>query len=313
MKFYRNLIILAIVLIGLIVTYIFVPKKNETENGVGFSASNTIVKTFKVDDIKEIALKNFSGSVVLERIAQDWKMTAPAEYKLDTISVSSFVKNICNFKALDIIDDKPTDISVYGLKSPTAVLTVKTKNGISTHFKIGSALPVGSGYYLMTSDSNIVYSISDFMAGDILRTSAEFRDKTIFAFSKKDVSYITVSKQGKDLFKLKRNKAGWDVITLETKAGDSKKIESVIDKLSMLKVKEFINPNSYNKEEILGEKDRYTIVIGIEKQPELKLLVGKDLDEGSTYAEKVGSQEVFTVYKGDVNFVSQSPKELVKN
>ena len=312
MKFYRNLIILSIVLLALITTYILVPKKNETGKDLNVSGSKITVKTFKTEDMKEISIKNSSGTIVLTKVAQDWKMTNPTDFKLDTISVTSFVKNIRNFKAMDIINKKPSDLTVYGLKTPNAILTVRTKNGVSTHFKLGGQLPTGNGYYLMTSDGLVVYSISDFAAGDILRTSAEFRDKTVFAFNKKDVSFVSISKQGKVLFKFKRNAAGWDVIADTTKAGDSKKIENVIDKLSSLKVKEFINPLSYVKENVIGESNSYTIAIGIDKQPELRLIVGEDKDEGSIYVEREGPKEVFAVYKGDVDFVRSNMNDFIK-
>lgn len=310
-KFYRNLIILSIVLGVLIITYVFVPK-NENEKGINVPESNIAVKTFKIEEVKEVYIKNFSGIITLEKIAKDWKMTSPADYKLDNVSVTSFIKNICNFKATNIVDNKPSDLALYGLKNPAAIMTVKTNNGIATHFKLGDKLPTGDGYYLMTSDGLTVYSINDFSAGDILRTTGEFRDKTVFNFNKKDVSYVSVSLQKKVLFKLKRNKAGWDVIADTTKAGDNKKVENTIDKLSLLKVKEFINPLSYVKENVIGENTSYTIAIGFDKKPELKLIVGENKDEGSTYAKKEGSEEVFAAYKGDVDFVRNGFEDFIK-
>lgn len=315
MKFYRNLIILSIVLIALIVTYVFLPKKDETDKGLETDKSNVTIKTIKNEDVKEISLKNFSGTIVLTKEGKDWKMTRPKDYQLDYLSVTSFVKNITNFKAVDLIDSMPSELELYGLKTPTAVLTVKTQNGISTNFKLGSKLPTENGYYLMTSDSSAVYSVNNFSAGDLLRTTAEFRDKTILSFDKKNVSYLTVSQKGKDLIKFNRNKADWDVVNDVSKVaitGDKKKINSIIDKLSSLKIKEFVNPITIDREDVIGSDNSYTITIGIDKKPELKLIVGKDKDEASTYAQKENSEEVFAVYKGDVDFVRSKAVDFMK-
>ncbi|MGE5473243.1 MAG: DUF4340 domain-containing protein [Ignavibacteriales bacterium] len=315
MKFYRNLIILSVVLLALVITYAFLPKKDETEKELGTPNSNLTIKTFKNEDVKEISLKNFSGTIVLTKIGKDWKMTRPRDYQLDNVYVTSFTKNIFNFKAMDIIDEKPSDLSIYGLNSPDAVLTVKTKNGTSTNFKLGTKLPTENGYYLMTSDSAVVYSINNFSAGDLLRTTGEFRDKTIFAFNKKDVAYLAISQKGKVLFRFNKNKNNWDVVNDVNKiavAGDKKKIENIIDKLSSLKIKEFLNPITVDKEEVIGSSVSYTITIGIDKKPELKLIVGKDKDEASTYAEKESLDEVFALYKGDVDFVHSKAEEFMK-
>lgn len=298
------------VLIALIITYVFVPKKNE--NNFNVPQSSIVIKSFKAEEIREISIKNFSGEITIVNAANNWRMAAPADYKLDSVSVAGFVKNVCNFKASDIINNQPSDLNIYGLKAPAAELTVKLKDGKAAQFKLGSKLPTGSGYYLMASDSAAVYSVNDFTAGDILRTAGEFRDKTIFNFNKKSVAFLSVSKQGKTLFQFKRNNIGWDVVTAAAKAGDNKKIENIIDKLSTLKVKEFINPLSYTKETVIGRNNSYTITIGVDKQPALKLIVGQDKDEESIYAEKEGSTEVFTVYKGDVNFVRNKLEEFIK-
>ena len=173
MRFYRNLIILAVVFLALLAAYMFLPK-HDAENT---EAKKISVKSFNKDKVAKIELNNAKGLISFSKNGATWKMVEPKDYKLDKVSTDSFIKGVINVKADDIVEENTKDLDKYGLIKPSAKIIVKLTDGTNTIISLGSESPIGGAYYLKTSDSNTVYRVDSYTAGEFLRGLTEFRDK----------------------------------------------------------------------------------------------------------------------------------------
>jgi hypothetical protein len=173
MRFYRNLIILAVVFLALLAAYMFLPKQ-DTENP---KAKKISVKSFNKDKIVKIELNNSKGLISFSKSGTEWKMAAPKDYKLDKVSTDSFIKGIIDIKADDIVEQNAKDLDKYGLIKPSAKVIVNSTGGANTIIMLGGESPIGGAYYLKTSDSSTVYRVDSYTAGEFLKGLTEFRDK----------------------------------------------------------------------------------------------------------------------------------------
>lgn len=309
MRFYRNAIILAAVFAALLVTYIYLPKHSEEQD----ADKNIKIKTFNRESIAEVNLKNQQGIILLTKTENTWKMSKPQNYKLDKASTESFIDNISDFKAESIIEEKAQDIDKYGLKKPKAELTVKTLNGESTLFLIGDEVPIEGGYYLKTSDKEIIYRIDAYLAGDFLRSASEFRDKTVLELKPDDIAELVLLKQGVEILRFKKINNEWIVkIAEDEKKGDKTEIVNVVGKLASLKAKEFIQVKSSNDlSKYQLDKPIYEISIVFKDRTKKKLFIGKQEDT-IVYVQEGFSGEVFTIDKTEVGFIDKDFKAFTK-
>lgn len=173
MRFYRNVIILAVALAALVGVYLYLSNQEVQKT----KKDKVTVKSFDRNSIVQINLQNKQGTISLIKNQAEWKMLKPKEYKLNKVLTDSFINKMYKFEAEDIIEQKAQDLEKYGLKNPKSTITVKTSGGKSTAFMLGDETPGEEGYYLMTSDSNTVYRIDTYIAGEFLRSENEFIKK----------------------------------------------------------------------------------------------------------------------------------------
>lgn len=310
MKFYRNIIILLVVFIALGLTYIYLPKQEDKDSG----GEEITIKSISKDSMAEISLKNHNGLITLVRNGTDWNMIKPREYKLDKVSTESFVDNFTDLKSQGIVEENTQELKNYGLDNPEATLTVKTTDGKSISYLLGNETPIEGERYLKTSDSNTVYRVNSYIAGDLLRSSFEFRDKAVYQFKPEEVNTVVLTKQGKEFIRfVKENE--WSVVAAEGKSkGKQDEISSVVDKFSGLKIKESIvdDPEADLKKYGLDNPD-YTVLMLMKDGTKQELHVGKEKDDESLYVKKPGQTEVFTVSKEDISFIYKNTKDFIKN
>lgn len=308
MKFYRNAIILLVILAALGAAYAYMPKQNEKEK----DEKEVSVKVFPKDSISEVELQNQKGLLSLTKDDSEWKMSKPKSYKLDKVSTESFIEKVYSFKAQSVVEENAQDLDNFGLVKPKATLTVKTSDGKSTVFTLGDETTIGEGYYLKTSEGNTVYNIDSSMAGELLRSTSEFRDKALFGFKPEDVTSLMLMKQGKEAFEFAKT-TEWEVRTAEEKfKGDQTEIVNIIDKISSLKAKEFVidEPTAADLAKYGLDNPANSILITFKEGKKEKLLAGKEAGDGGLYFKEADSTEVLIVNKDDISFINKKVKEF---
>lgn len=310
MRFYRNVIILLLVLAALIAAYIFLPKPKDTQEN---SSTEVTVKTLVKDKIGEISIKNLNGNITLVKQGAEWNLSGPKTYKVDQLSTGSFIDQVSNVKADSVVEENAQDLGKFGLTDPQSTCVVKTTDGKSTTMLLGDQVPVEEGYYFKTSDSGTVYKIGTYTAGEFTRALSDFRDKTIYGFKTDDIAGFTLSKKGERILSFAKA-SEWEVITPEGKnKGSQEDISSVIDKTAGLKAADFIIDDPEVDLSRYGLADpEYTISITLKSGQEEFLLVGSKKDDTAYYVKRPTSSEVFTVSSYDLNYLEKGSKDYIK-
>ena len=87
-------------------------------------------------------------SSAAENSGQVWKVLSPAEAKVASALVSSFVENLTADKEARVVAESPPDLAAYGLAHPYATVIIKGKNANEVEtVLIGDRNPTGSAIY----------------------------------------------------------------------------------------------------------------------------------------------------------------------
>ena len=96
-------------------------------------ATDTATKILSVpeDQIKEVTLKKTGAEATVLQKAADgkWQITAPKPERADQDTVKTLVSSLATLNADKVVEDKATDLSAYGLTTPTLDVTVTKKDG----------------------------------------------------------------------------------------------------------------------------------------------------------------------------------------
>ncbi len=86
----------------------------------------------------------------------------------------SMMFTISSITATSKIEEKPVDLSVYGLDDPRFSMTVSFDDGSSTTVFVGNETPVQNYYYANTDQDDTVYTIGNYLTGLMTRQPYEY-------------------------------------------------------------------------------------------------------------------------------------------
>ncbi|MBI3075414.1 MAG: DUF4340 domain-containing protein [Deltaproteobacteria bacterium] len=170
--------------------------------------------TVNRDSVEKLEVTYASAQIFLERTRktewdEDWFFRKPVQARADSPSVRSFLRELDELRAVDVVGKTPGDYGVdrpavrvqfweQGKKEPRAIL-------------LGRAAPGGKGLYARIEPEGTVLVLKDDVKGTLSKTVTELRDKHVLAFKLDDVQKMRVkAKLGLFLWEKKGDK--WRVL-----------------------------------------------------------------------------------------------------
>jgi len=312
MKFYRNAIILLVV-VALLVGAYFLAKNLKAEDKVTEEDSKYVhITDYTTDEIESITLENEDGTFVIVPKDDGWALTAPTDFKYDASSLDSIVLNAASIIADKVVEEDAGDLSIYGLNNP-AVARVKGKDGVVTSIEIGDKTPTGGGYYVKLEGSNTVYVISSFRGGKLLSDRKSMRSKVLYEITSDQITSLAMNRKGNNVFVAEKvDDTTWSMTSpIKGNVNDSA-LYSMLEALAGTSVLEFIDDNPTDLSQYGLEKPAYEFVFNAKDAGEITLQLGKEKSKGwSIYAKLAGKDEVFTVDVSAFTFLDKPLKEIV--
>src|SRR4051794_499486 len=114
-----KLVIAAVLLAALSGAVWWAKKHPQSDASTATPASPTLVNIADAS-IERIAIQKKDASpVTIERKNGKWALTAPAAFNADQDAASGLVTSLSPMTADSVVEDKPTDLSKYGLSTPS--------------------------------------------------------------------------------------------------------------------------------------------------------------------------------------------------
>jgi len=311
MKFYRNAIILVVIVALLAGAYVLVRNIKANQPGTSETKQYDKLTDFISTDIESVTLKNKSGTFVIVKKDEDWALSEPADIRYDSSVLSSIVINSASIVADKVIEEDAQDLSIYGLDDP-AIVTVKSKDGTSVTLEIGNQTPTGGGYYTKLQGKNKVYMISKYTGDKLLSGKNEIRTKQLFDMTTDDIMKFGLNRKGENVFISEKSEDKWNMVTpIKGSMNDSSFIP-MLEALVNARATEFVEENPDDLSVYGLDKPAYELIFSTEATGEVKLQMGFERREDYTiYAKFDGEDEVFAIDTNTFTFLDKPLKEIV--
>jgi hypothetical protein len=291
---WKTLTVLAVLAAGLggflvVDSYWLTPKREKTASVQGR------LWTIEPKDVEVLTIKRKADTVKLKRAGDGWEMLEPVKTRANSGAVNETVTGLATARVDREIDPNPAKPGDFGLEPPEALVTLEVKGQAAPlTLAVGGKNPTGVWVYAREGSKPAVVAIGDSVSRDVTRPVAEFRDRVLFAFDRRNVSAVDLDLDGSKMTLEAEEGGKWRIAKPGPYRGDAEMITEMLDKLASASVKEFLGPPKSPVAYGLDRPSRVTLWLGKDKDRTSKtLLLGKvDAAKKGVYVQRQGEPEV---------------------
>ena len=220
-------------------------------------------------DVTAVELKRPDETVSLKRDGDAWRVTAPIAARGNRATVDETLTTILTAKMDREIDGKPAALADFGLEKPAAQVLMTLKDGKQVGLDLGAKSPTGVWVYAREHGKPAVFVLSDGVLREATRPVVDFRDRTILAFERRDVTGVDIVTET-DTITVEPTGDKWRITRPVALPADAADVNDLLEKLSTAKVKDFV-----------AEAPRSREAYGLERPLRISVHTGKDKDRAS--------------------------------
>ena len=293
---------LAVLLIGLGGFFYFYEVRGAADRERAESRKGRVF-TVEAADVTTLELKRPDETVTLKRDGDVWRLTSPITARGNRGTVDETLTTVLTAKVDREIEAKPGSLTDFGLEKPAAQVLLTLKDGKQLGLDLGAKSPTGVWVYAREQGKPAVFVLGDSVLRDATRPVVDFRDRTILAFERRDVTGVDIATDAETIA-IEPAADKWRITRPATLPADTAEMNDLLEKLATAKVKEFVAEAPRSKESY-----------GLERPVKLSVHTGKDKDRatrtllvGRVDAEKKG---LFAMREGESS-VLLLPEEIGK-
>jgi hypothetical protein len=195
----------------------------------------TILKLDQSSITKLDLKKKDAPAVVLDKDnSGQWQITQPKPLRADQGAVSSILSDVSSLTSDRLVDDKASNLSLYGLDQPAIEVDVTEKDNKSQKLLIGNSTPTGSIYAALANDPR-VFTIASYTKTSLDKGLNDLRDKRLLPVSANKVSQIELIRKNENI-EFGRNKDAWQIVKPKPYRADGTAVSDLLNKLTDAKM-----------------------------------------------------------------------------
>lgn len=314
MKIRPTLLLLGILLaLGVFIVLVEIPARKKE---IKTKAEEKNVFVFDENNIREVFIRNPGGEFLIVRGPQEkWRLAKPIETEADHDVVSSLVYGMRNLTLERVLEERPKDLSLYGLDRPRMGIRVTLEGAEKPlALNVGKRSPLGR-LYAKRDDQDMVFLVPSGVEQALMKGLFDLRDKSVVSFERDQVEKI-ILQIPMERAELARRNGGWFVLGRAPVRANEDTVNKVLSALSSLRVEEFIadHPESLSKYGLDPHWGRVGIILAKDKsQLEVRFgsLASKRL---AIYATATGRDSVFLLkshYRDDLKNIFGDLREMM--
>ncbi|MBZ5576711.1 MAG: DUF4340 domain-containing protein [Acidobacteriia bacterium] len=200
------------------------------------SASKSTDTTVKIlsmptDQIQEIRLKNPAQTIDLKKENGKWQILQPEALPADPEPVGGMITTLSALNADSVVADKASDLTPFGLKTPTLDVEVIKKDGKSDQLLIGDDTPTGSGSYAKLANDPRIFTIATFTKTSLDKPVNDLRDKRLLTFDSDKLTRVELAAKGAPVEFGKNNQNEWQILKPGPLRADGSQVDTLISNL----------------------------------------------------------------------------------
>lgn len=245
-------------------------------------------------DVTDVVLERSGERIRLRREDGAWQVLEPVKARGDRAAVDELVTTVVTARSDREIAAAPASLADFGLDKPAARVSLTLKDGKQLGLLLGGKNPTGVWVYAREEDKKPVFVVGESVLRNATRPLAEFRDKTVLAFDRKDVTGLEIVTR-EDTIALEASDGKWKLSRPVALDADTELMRDVLDKLGAARVKEFVADAPASLAEYgLDRPLRVSVNTGRDKERATRsLLLGRlDTQKKGVYAMRSGESSV---------------------
>jgi hypothetical protein len=255
--------------------------------------------TVEPKDVEGLTIARKDETIKLKRSGDGWDMLEPVKTRADGGVANEVVTNLTTARVDREIDSNPSKLADFGLEPPAATVTLDVKGQAAPlKLTVGGKNPTGVWVYAREGEKPAVVVVGESVARDTARPVADFRDKTLLAFDRKNVTAVDLDLAGGSRMTLEAEEGGkWKVAKPGPYRADGDLVVEMLDKLGAARIQAFEAAGKPSSTYGLDKPSRLTLWLGKDKERTSKtLLLGKvDTAKKGVYVQREGESEVLLV------------------
>jgi hypothetical protein len=263
----------------------------------------TKILSIPADGVQEVRLKNPQQTIDIKRENGKWMMTQPQVLPADNDTATTLVSALSSLNADTVVEDKATDLSPYGLKTPTVDVQVKEKSGKTDDLLIGDDTLKGDASYAKLANDPRVFTIASYVKNNIDKSPNDLRDKRLMTFDSDKLTRVDLQPAGKPEVEFGKNSDGWQILKPRPLRADGGTVDSLVSNLKDVRMDLSEEPDKAEKAFAAGAKVATATVTDSSGNQTIEVRKDKD----NYYAK---STAVAGIYKVSADFGKGLDKSL---
>ena len=310
MKTKQLLVLVGIlVVLGLLVFILENPfGKSEQEKKV--EEAGLLFPYFNKADAAKIEIIAAFGTTTTVLVKQNdqWLVESMDNYPADQKAVEELLDKVAEMKTVQRASSNPEKQSVFQVDSSGVEAKLTDAGGnLLAHLFAGKTTPEIFNSYVRAADSNDVYIVKGYLKATFDKGYRSWRDRTIFAFLKEDVTHLTIRSEEEEV-ELQIDAAGaWQMLKPIVSAADGAEVEAITDLMSSLEADDFAEPKDLSEYGL--DAPKASINATLKEGSARTLLIGLE-ESGSYYVKREDKGQIFELNKGHVDKLIKESADL---
>ncbi len=270
-------------------------EKAETRKGRVFAAEPA--------EVTELTIRRQADTVRVKRDGEAWQVLEPVRARGDRGRIEDVLTTLVTAKMDRQVADRPASLAEFGLEPPAAEVTLALKDGRTLGLALGAKNPTGVWVYARQRERPGVFVLSESVLRDATLPAADFRDRTVLAFGRQQVTGLEIA-TGEETLTVEHADGAWRLTRPRALPADAEALGDLLDKLTGARVKEFV-----------AEAPRSLQPYGLDRPVRVDVHLGREKDRATTtlLLGRVDSakQGVYAMRPGETS-VLLVPEELWK-
>jgi len=265
----------------------------------------TKILSIPADGVQEVTVKNPQQTIDLKRDNGKWRMTQPQPLPADQDATTTLVSALSSLNADSVVDEKATDLTPYGLKTPTVEVHVVEKGGKNDNLLIGDETPKGDASYAKLANDPRVFTIASYVKNNIAKSPNDLRDKRLMNFDSDKLTRVDLDAAGKPEVEFGKNGQNeWQILKPRPSRADGGTVDTLVSNLKDVRMDLSEDPDKAEKAFSSATKTASATVTDSSGNQSIELRKDKD---NNYYAK---STAVAGVYKVSADFGKNLDKSL---
>jgi hypothetical protein len=228
-------LLIAIVVLGVLAGGVYWSERHKAvEDAKEASGGASKLVSLKDEDVRKIEIRKKAAPapVVVERDkSNQWQMSSPQNWRVDQDSATGVASAYSGLTYDRIVEEKPADLSGYGLQSPATELTVTGKDGKSRKLLLGDDTPTGGATFAKFADDPKVFTIQSGTKTSLDKSAMDLRDKRLLAFEADKLTRVELTAKGQPVEFGRNAQKEWQIVKPKPQRADNGQVEELVRKL----------------------------------------------------------------------------------